>query len=485
VGPEWAVNEQTAVLIVSHDVVGPRMAGPGIRYRELARVLSRHFEVTLAVPGDTHLPSTDFHVWSYVPAQWESLIPAAERAQVILLCGDVLAWFPKLEQAGVPLIVDGYDPHTLETLELFVGTPELEQRHQEREHILYAQCRAGDFFICASERQRDWWLGLLEAAGRINVHTYGEDPSLRRLVDVVPFGLPPSLPRRTRPVLKGVWPGIGPEDKVILWGGGLWQWLDPLTAIRAAARIQEQRSDVKLVFPGTRHPNIAGVPDMPVCQAAVRLADELGILDRCVFFGDWVPYEEWPSYLVESDVGLSLHFDTLEARLAFRSRVLDYVWAGLPMVVTRGDAISETVSRLGLGEVVDYEAIDALAATLLRLLEKPKSDFGAHFERARAELIWEKAAAPLVGFCRHPRCAPDRLSGDEVDARSASLAGQWWDPTTQRGAEIDALRAVVARQDAEIARLRTLVAGYERGRCVRLVKWLHNLRHQRLTRKEV
>jgi hypothetical protein len=25
------------------------------------------------------------------------------------------------------------------------------------------QCRAGDFFICAGERQRDWWLGLLEA----------------------------------------------------------------------------------------------------------------------------------------------------------------------------------------------------------------------------------------------------------------------------------------------------------------------------------
>ena len=145
VGRERAVNEQTAVLVISHDVVGPRMAGPGIRYRELACVLSRHFEVTLAVPGDAHLPSTDFRLWPYDPTRWESLISAVERAEAILLCGDVLAWFPSLEQAGVPLIVDGYDPHPLETLELFAGTPEQEQKHQERERILHLQCRAGDF----------------------------------------------------------------------------------------------------------------------------------------------------------------------------------------------------------------------------------------------------------------------------------------------------------------------------------------------------
>ena len=271
VGRERAVNEQTSVLVISHDDVGPRMAGPGIRYRELACVLSRHFEVTLAVPGDAHLPSTDFRLWPYDPTRWESLISAVERAEAILLCGDVLAWFPRLEQAGVPLIVDGYDPHPLETLELFAGTPEHEQKHQERERILHLQCRAGDFFICASERQRNWWLGLLEAAGRINVHTYSEDLSLRRLVDVVPFGLPSSPPRHTRPVLKGVWPGIEPEDKVVLWGGGLGQWLDPLTAIRAMARLREQRADVKLVFPGTRHPN-AAVSDMPMYEAAVGLA---------------------------------------------------------------------------------------------------------------------------------------------------------------------------------------------------------------------
>lgn len=466
------MSESSSVLIISHDIVGPRMAGPGIRYWELGRVLSHYFGVTLAVPGEADLPTTDVHLWTYDPGQWDSLVPAVEQADAILLCGDILAWFPILEGIGIPLIVDGYDPHPLETLEMFAGTPEQEQRHQERERILQMQCRAGDFFICASERQRDWWLGLLEAAGRVNVHNYGKDPSLRRLVDIVPFGLPSSPPRHTQQVLKGVWPGVGLEDKVVLWGGGLWQWLDPLTAIRAMARLYEQRTDLKLVFPGTRHPNTA-VPDMSVYRDAVRLAEELRLLDQCVFFGDWVPYEEWPNYLLEADAGLSLHFDTLETRLAFRSRVLDYVWTGLPMVVTRGDATSELVSRFGLGEVVDYEADEALAAALLRLLEKPRSDFSTCFERARAELTWERAAAALVAFCRAPRRAPDRVDADDMPPPPAAWA--WWELAAQRGVELDALRATVVQQDAEIARLRELVTGYEQSRFGRLMKWLHNI----------
>ncbi|MCX7680609.1 MAG: glycosyltransferase, partial [Anaerolineae bacterium] len=409
------------VLVISHDVVGERMAGPGIRYFNLARVLSHHFPTILAAPGSVDCPADGFELWPYQPGQWETLSPAVTGARAILLCGDVLAWFPLLGTCGVPLIMDGYDPHTLETLAMLAGHPEQEQRHAERERILQMQCRAGDFFICASERQRDWWLGLLEATGRVNARTYNDDPSLRRLIDVVPFGLPSKPPHHTRQVLKGVWPGIEAKDKVVLWGGGLWQWLDPLTAIRAVAQIREQRSDVKLVFPGTRHPNPV-VTDMPMRQAAIRLAEELGLLDRSVFFGEWVPTDEWPNYLLEADVGLSLHFDTLETRLAFRSRILDYIWAGLPMVVTRGDATSELVMAHGLGLKVDYQDVDGVATAILTLLDEPRSTRERQFAAARAELTWERAARPVVEFCADARYAADRRVSVRGSARSHSMS---------------------------------------------------------------
>jgi glycosyltransferase involved in cell wall biosynthesis len=130
--------------------------------------------------------------------------------------------------------------------------------------VLRRAALAGDFFICASERQRDYWLGLLDVCGRTNAHTYLADPTLRTLIDVVPFGLrADELPRASAPAIKGVVPGIAREDRVILWGGGLWEWLDPLTLIRAVARIEAQHPDVRLVFFSARHPNPA-VPDMPM-----------------------------------------------------------------------------------------------------------------------------------------------------------------------------------------------------------------------------
>lgn len=463
------MTDPASVLIISHDIVDAKMAGPGVRYWELAHVLAREFRVTLAVPGETTFHRSDaMSLWTYRLGQWSSLAPVVERASAILLCGDVLMWFPRLERIGIPLIVDGYDPHTLETLALFAGSPELSRRHQERECILRTQCRAGDFFVCASERQRDWWLGLLEAAGRINAHTYSEDPSLRKLVDVVPYGFSSSPPDHTQQVLKGIWPGVPSQDRVLLWGGGLWQWLDPLTAVRAMALIRKERDDVRLVFPGTRHPNPT-VPDMPMLEDTIQLARDLELLNNDVFFGDWVPYEDWPNYLLEADVGLSLHFDTVETRLSFRSRVLDYVWAGLPMVVTEGDAISHRIGRLGLGEVIGYENEQQLAKAVLRLLDEPRSGFDRAFEEARPAFTWERAASPLTKFCRNPRLAPDRVEGREQDSSSEVF-------DAEQDAELKALRAVVADHEATIDQLKGRLSAYEQGRFLRMMKWLRSLR---------
>jgi GT2 family glycosyltransferase/glycosyltransferase involved in cell wall biosynthesis len=400
----------TRVLIISHDVVGSHMAGPGIRYRELARVLSGEFRATLAVPNSADPGAAPFEVWPYHRGQWESLAAAAHQADVVVACGDTLAEFPALAALPVSLAVDGYDPHTLETLALWAEEPADVQiaRHAARLDILRLQCEAGDFYICASERQRDWWLGALERHGRINPQTYAADPSLRDLVDVVPYGLPAAPPHAGRAVLRGTLRGLSGGDRLVLWGGGLWEWLDPLTAIRAMRRLalgNLTTGRIRLVFPGTRHPNRL-VPDMPLRQRALALSDELGLTGDTVFFGDWVRYEDWPAVLLEADVGLSLHRNTVEARLAYRSRVMDYVWAGLPMVVTRGDAAADLVERYDLGRVVDYEDDAAVADGILCLLEqgKPKGRFDA----ARQALTWERAVEPLVRFCRHPHRAPDR-----------------------------------------------------------------------------
>jgi len=55
-------------------------------------------------------------------------------------------------------------------------------------------------------------------------------------------------PQAQHPVLKGVHPGIGDDDQVILWGGGVWEWFDPLTAIRAMPRVVVSCPRARLFF---------------------------------------------------------------------------------------------------------------------------------------------------------------------------------------------------------------------------------------------
>ncbi|MDP2954667.1 MAG: glycosyltransferase, partial [Chloroflexota bacterium] len=315
----------------------------------------------------------------------------------------------------------------------FARAPEAEQAEMIRVYtgILNNLLRTGDFFVCASERQRDYWLGMLSANNRINPATYSNDRTLRRLIDVVAFGLPSTPPRHVRRVMKGVRPGIGPDDRVILWGGGIWEWFDPLTLIRAVARIASKRSDVKLVFLGKQHFDKSIVPESPICAQTVRLSEELGLLDRYVFFNDWTPYDERQNFLLEADIGVSLHLNNIETRFAFRTRIMDYIWAGLPIVSSGGDCMSEVVEQYELGRVLPCQDEDAVVAALLELLDTPnlRETYRPRFERVAAEYTWERVTEPLVAWCRNPRKAADKVAAVEVarvHQAPTMLATPWW-----------------------------------------------------------
>ena len=159
---------------------------------------------------------------------------------------------------------------------------------------------------------------------------------------------------------------------------------------------------------------MAGMPNQ--VAPARALAEELGVLDTAVFFGDWAPYSDWPHVLQESDVALTLHFDTVETRLAFRSRVLEYIWAGLPIVATAGDATSDLVSYHGLGEVTAVGDVDAVAAAIDRLL--PRAAPGAR------RSVCRRTPGIELGSCR--RTAGALLPCPAAGARPVRrVAGQW------------------------------------------------------------
>jgi glycosyltransferase involved in cell wall biosynthesis len=347
---------------------------------------------------------------TYTPSDLSPLQEAIARNQVVFAYPDTLWQCRNLLDNQIAVVVDGYDLTLLEHLELNGGYARLEEHlawQAQYQQINQFVLRRGDFFLCATERQRDWWLGALASAGRVNALSRAQSPSFRGLVDLLPYGIPEQQPTATHAVMRGVLPGIAPDDKIVLWGGGVWQWLDPLTLIRAAALLIPERPDVKFVFPGVHHPAGDLVSKMERQREALDLAHNLGLLDRSVFMGKWVAYADWQNYLLESDVGVSLHHDHLEAHMSARTRVLSYVWAGLPMVLTRGDELAERMAVAGVAQLVDDGDAANVAAAIMRMIDMPKGSLSETFDALRPAFRWGNAIRALHSFCEHPRRAWD------------------------------------------------------------------------------
>lgn len=388
------------VLLITADTLTGQMAGPAIRALHIAEFLSRDHEVKLVSTLKCTIQRAAFDC---IMATDHDLRDLVDWSDVVIFQGFVMHDNPFLETCNKIIVVDIYDPMHLEQLEQRKGD-NLQVRSEHvsiTTEVFNQQLRRGDFFLCASEEQRYFWLGQLAALGRLNPRNYDRDDSLRSLIDIAPFGLSESPPVRTRPAIKGVVPGISVDDQLILWGGGVYNWFDPLSVIKAVDRLRARHEDVRLFFMGLRHPN-PNIAEMSMAWEARQLSNRLGLTDNCVFFNeDWVDYSERQNYLLDADVGVSAHFLHVETSLSFRTRMLDYLWAGLPIVATEGDTFARLIDAERLGVTVPEMDVNALAGALEKVLydETFRKECANNVARVRERFTWERTLQPLAKFC--------------------------------------------------------------------------------------
>jgi glycosyltransferase involved in cell wall biosynthesis len=403
------------IVIVTGDPLGIRMAGPAIRAWNIALVLSQWHDVRLVSFNSVEDLEAPFTV-AHAGLHDQSAMAGHELwADILIVQGNALALFECLANSSKFLVVDIYDPMHLEALEQ--STTETDETRNriviDTTRTINHQLFRGDFFLCASERQRDFWLGQLAALGRVNIPNYLADSDFRKLIDIAPFGLSDVRPAITGPGMRSVIPGIAEGDKVVLWGGGLYDWFDPFTLVRAIAQVSKTHPDIRLVFMGVVHPN-KDVPEMKVVSQTRELARSLGVLGKHVFLNEtWVPYEERANFLLEADAGVSTHHHHVETRYSFRTRILDYLWAGLPIITTDGDAFGDIVLENHLGHVVHAEDVNGLAQAIISSCyhETDRESFIANVEAYRAHFFWSNTLAPIVRYCAAPYKAADRPDG--------------------------------------------------------------------------
>jgi glycosyltransferase involved in cell wall biosynthesis len=420
--PDPAAGEPApSVLFICADPVGEKMAGLGIRCWELARTLSAGATVTIAHGGSEDRELEGVRLIPFRPHAPGALRAPIEQADTIVAHPQwplVDRW---LKRSSARVVIDLYCPETLETLELAAGGLGAARRQLTATTLdrLHASLRTGHNFICASEAQRDLWLGAMLALRLIGPELYDRDPSLRETIELVPFGAPrespaPSVgggPRETIAALDA-------DSELLLWNGGIWRWLDAPTAIRAVAELAQRRPRLRLVFMG-------GAADHPAAAQSTRearaLAEELGLLGSVVHFHDsWVPYGERGAWLTQADCAISAHAEHLETRFAYRTRLLDCFWAGVPVVCTSGDDLADYVARERLGAVAPPGDVHALAQALEEVLENGRDSYSARLAAAAEQQGWERMAAPLARWIAEPR--PSTRPGDSRGALHAPLA---------------------------------------------------------------
>lgn len=418
------------ILLICKDTIGTKMAGPGIRYFEMAKFLSQKHQVTLVAPKPLQgLENIGFEVLPY-----EKTRETKELKNIIVNFDVIIAQFLKpqllkiIKRNGKKYIADLYDPLIIETLEHFKhSSPKIQAVNFDfQRYLTLLQVAYADLILCASKKQADYYVGLISALGKLNETTHQADSTLNNLLMVVPFGIEDnectnnchseaischSEPQSAVPagrqeesnqddtLIRKMIPNYSSEDQIIIWGGGVWNWFDPLSVIQAVTNISKTDPRVKLLFMGLKHPN-PDIPEMQMAQRAIELADKLGINNKQVFFNhDWVAYEDRHQLLNNAYIGISTHFRDLETRFSFRTRILDYIGHNLPIIATEGDSMSELVKERDLGVVVGYENVDEIENAIKRLLDKDfYSTCRENLAEVKKEYLWSNLLQPLSDF---------------------------------------------------------------------------------------
>lgn len=393
------------IALICPEPIRRSIQGIGIRFVEAARELGKSHDVCLWVPNED-IPADRYP--EARPLSSPHFGDHLKRCDAVVVHGHVSEhYFDFLDRngwgPGPPLVVDLYDPFLVENLQ-YTETLGEEIFFRDR-RVLLRQLERGDFFLASSEAQRLYYIGILTGMGRFTPAFYHRDPTLRSIIAVVPFGVHPAHAdswSNFKGRLKGVVPGIGGDDVVVFFGG-VYDWYDPMLLLRALENVIAEGWHPRVIF--SVNPNQETTPQKRFAEIR-EFASRRGWVDRYVFFLPWFSYEERFHYLRDVDIAVCLHHPSLETDLSLRTRLLDTMNAGIPIVATEGGEGGRILGEAAAGLLVPPGDVTEVEKALRFFLESAsaRADFGDRGRRwVQENMSWPRSLAPLKAFCNHPR----------------------------------------------------------------------------------
>jgi hypothetical protein len=308
---------------------------------------------------------------------------ARQRPDVVVASSWILA--AQVHDCPVPLVVDVAGPVLLE----FIA--QSWEKAISLAHFKTAALAAADYVTCAGARQRIYFQPWLLVSG------FTPEDCLCRL-GVVPISCDPQPAPQA---LTG-------EEPQFLFAGLISAWQNPTRAIEATIAALERHGRGHLAVHAAYHP------------VHSQGADWFGRLQRRLHDHPRATLTEGLSYAAlreayrTADLAIDLFDRTLERELAFNTRTVDFLRAGVPPLYGDYAELSPLIRTYDAGFTIAPDddaalttAIETAFATPLRLVE-----LGRNARRlARESLAWDRTIGPLADFCTAPtRRQPGPLS---------------------------------------------------------------------------
>ena len=417
-----AAPHGSRVLVISY---GPppvpgvaAVEGGGLRCWGLARGLvtaDPSLAVTLAIPDWHAVPLPPAHEGVRL-VRWsrETLTGLVADYDVVVASyclGDDSLRIADAVRPHQMLILDAYVPIHVEMCARRSVNRDREFTDFERERRNWETVlRRGDLFLCASEQQRLYYLGVLATIGRINPLTYDDDP-----VRIVPYGVHPEEPQPQRLPCTEL-AGRGDAWK-LLWFGGVYPWFD-IEGLFEAVKLLDAIHPTRLIVVGARNPFVRN-DDFERCHE--RFLERAGQPDvaTLVHVVDWVQFHDRGDWYLDADMTILANQPGLENAVAWRTRVIDYLWARVPVATNGGDPIGEELIAAGAAVRIDAADPRSTAASIAAVLQDPaaKAVMRQRCGALREKYLWPAVVGPLV-----EAIGGSTTAGPAVPAEAAVLA---------------------------------------------------------------
>jgi len=141
------------------------------------------------------------------------------------------------------------------------------------------------------------------------------------------------------------------DDIVIINTGGIWGWTDFNSFLIAFIKaVRDGKKNLKLYIMGKKQKNNFEKTNIRYIQEFENIIkDNKDLLNKNIFISDWSSPDKINKFISGADVGLNVNKDTLENIFSSRVRLTDYIKAGIPVIYTFGDEMSNFFREKNIG----------------------------------------------------------------------------------------------------------------------------------------